>query len=331
MRPRVLTSTAGMSESEWLAWRRRGIGGSEAAAVVGVDPWSSPMSVFLDKVGLAPPKEGPQLEWGRRLEAVVAEKFADEHPEFRVQRRLAILQHGEIDWMLANLDRELLGGGEDGPGVLEVKTAHDRMSEHWGDDEDDDVDGDGPIPGHYALQMQHLFAVTNRRWGCLAVLIGGRDYREYRVERDDALIADLEEIERDFWQHVIDGVPPEPDGHQATSDALAIYYADAQVGSSVELDPDKAGKWIAAYNDARRDEKAAKNAKELAKQHLEALLGEHELGLLPGIEKPAFTWKRQTSHRVSVTAVKERHPDVAAECTEAATRRQLYVPMPKEG
>src|SRR5690606_28440496 len=103
-----LVSTTGMSEQEWLGVRRKGIGGSEIAAIAGLSPFETPLSVYLRKIGELPDKEETEaMYWGSVLENVIAEEYKRRHPEVRVRRVNAVLQHPEVPYFLANIDREI--------------------------------------------------------------------------------------------------------------------------------------------------------------------------------------------------------------------------------
>ncbi|HHW14817.1 MAG TPA: YqaJ viral recombinase family protein, partial [Firmicutes bacterium] len=138
-----------MAREAWLAERRRGIGGSDAAAIAGLSKWRSPMAVWLEKTGQVEPEEpGEAALWGTKLEDVVARHFA-EATGFKVQRCNAILQHPERPWMLANIDRYVLDPAR-GRGLLEVKTTN-----AWNHDASEDK-----APDHYLIQVHHYLAVT---------------------------------------------------------------------------------------------------------------------------------------------------------------------------
>src|SRR5690606_24085021 len=115
---KVLVPTRGMDREEWLQARRRGIGGSDAAVIAGVDPFRSPIRLWMEKRGeIQEEPAGEAAEWGLLLEPVIAAEF-ERRTGKRVRRRNAILQHPEHEWMLANIDREIVG--EDA--ILEIKT-----------------------------------------------------------------------------------------------------------------------------------------------------------------------------------------------------------------
>jgi putative phage-type endonuclease len=147
-------NTAAMSREDWLRERRRGIGGSEAAAILGLSPWATPLDVYLDKIG-----EGEDVEeteamyFGTILEGVVADEFS-RRTGLKVRRRNALLTHPDYPWMIANIDRMVVGGG-----LLECKTCN--AFNPW----------NGVVPEHYQIQVQHYrFTPT-----CVGQMIVGDD------------------------------------------------------------------------------------------------------------------------------------------------------------
>ena len=98
-------STVGMSREDWLAERRKSIGGSDAAAVCGLSKWESPYSVWANKRGLTPEKEQTEaMRQGRDLEGYVAERFC-EGTGLKVRRENAILINPKYPFAHANVDR----------------------------------------------------------------------------------------------------------------------------------------------------------------------------------------------------------------------------------
>ena len=194
LKPQSLTT--GISRDTWLGERRRGIGGSDAAKVLGVSRWGGPLSVYLEKKGLYIPDDpGEPAYWGTVLEDVVAREF-EKRSGLRVQRQNKIFQHAEYPWMLANVDRRIVGQNKG----LECKTASNFMGDEWEGDE---------LPDSYYIQIQHYMAVMGWESCWVACLIGGQRYVQKEVQRNSELINTIIEKEREFWEeHFLKGVPP---------------------------------------------------------------------------------------------------------------------------
>ena len=187
--------------------RVNSIGGSEAAAVLGLSPWKTPYQVWCDKLGLSGDQEtSPAMEWGTRLEPVIRQKYADETGRvvrWPVGDEWGHMQSEEYPFMGATLD----GLTDDGRG-LEIKTS--RSGAEWGDEGTDEV------PQVYVVQCQHSMVVSKLEVFDIALLIGGSDFRIYEVPADPELQQIIIEREAEFWQMVQSQTPPEP-----------ITYADA--------------------------------------------------------------------------------------------------------
>lgn len=214
--PSVLNPEA---RAQFLANRMTGIGGSDAAKLCGKSPFGTEHNVYMDKLGLSDPSEmSDRMEAGIRLEPVIAEWYADQTGLTLTESKM--LRHPEHDFMIAHPDRIVMNGKLDKPaGLLEVKTTDIRFAWMWGEP------GSDAIPEVYNLQCQHYIAVTDTQWCDVAVLIGGNDFRIYRVDRNDKLIAALISIEGKFWrEHVLAKVPPEIDGSEGSKKMLAALY-----------------------------------------------------------------------------------------------------------
>lgn len=222
---RVLTKlTPQTSRLEWLRHRQAGIGGSDAAAVLGLSRWKSPLDVWLDKTKEIT-ESGEQSEaayWGSVLEDIVAAEFS-KRTGLAVRRRNAILMHDEYDFVLANIDRELVGQKVG----LECKTANAYKKEEWSEEE---------IPAEYIVQCQHYMAVTGYEAWWIACLIGGNQFIYKKIERDEEFIQMLLETEKNFWeQYVMTGTMPPVDGSFAAVDALNAMYPEAEAGTELIL------------------------------------------------------------------------------------------------
>jgi len=164
---------------EWLEVRRAGIGGSEVATICGLNPWQSAYTLWATKRGLiAPQTESSALEWGKRLEPVVIEKFADSHPELTVFTGVGTWS-GVTDWQIVNVDaifEDPLGE----LGIFEAKTA--LYADNWGQS----GSGSAGVPAYYRTQVQwYLQALGLKRAIVGVFILGARDYREYEIEADE--------------------------------------------------------------------------------------------------------------------------------------------------
>jgi len=307
----VLADTRDMSRDEWLSWRRKGVGSSDAAAVAGLNPYRTPLEVYLDKLGLLEEQDETEaMYWGTVLEDVVAREFAA-RTGLKVWRRNAILQHPEYAWVLANIDRYIVQKGN--WGVLECKTTSTFMRSDW---------SNGEVPPMYYVQLQHQLAVTGLEYGYIAVLIGGREFAYFEIERDEETIKYLMQVEHDFWHHnVIPQNPPPMDGSSASSELLNRLYPEAEPDSVMYL-PSDAMALIAQYDAAAEDEKEAKARKDEAANRLKELLGDAERGIAGERE---VRWPTVESRRLDTKRLKSERPDIYEEYTRISTYRRFSV------
>lgn len=213
-----LVKTRELSREAWLDVRKRGIGSSDAAAAVGLSPYKSPLELWLEKTGrdAALPKADPHDEtspmyWGTLLEPIVATHYS-RRTGHKVRRVNAVLQHPDAPWMLANIDREVIGAPE--VQILECKTAGIHGSFHWKDG----------VPEYVQLQVMHQLAVTGKQAADVAVLLGGQELQIHRIKRDAELIDKLITLEAAFWHYVETDTPPPADGSESAERALRCLY-----------------------------------------------------------------------------------------------------------
>ncbi|EOW2629958.1 YqaJ viral recombinase family protein [Enterococcus hirae] len=208
-------STLDMSHQEWLEDRKRGIGGSDVATVLGLNKYKSPYQLWLEKTGQIELKdsESEPAYWGNVLEEVVAKEF-QERTGKKVRRRNQVFEHPLHPFLRANIDRDVVGENA----ILECKTANQFLSKEWEGEE---------VPLSYLCQVQHYMNVLNKDYCYIAVLIGGQRFIWKRVERDQELIDIITERLVDFWEtNIIGGEEPLIDGSKATSDFLKERYSE---------------------------------------------------------------------------------------------------------
>ena len=209
-----ITKVKTASREEWLKLRSQYIGGSDAAAVMGLNPFSSPYALWAEKTGQIPCFAGNlATEVGTFLEEFVAQKFAAETGK-KVRKCKQSFFNTDYPFAIANIDREIVG--EDAG--LEIKTTSElNMKKFKG----------GEYPANYYCQCVHYMAMTGKQRWYLAVLIGNRDFRWFTIERDEAEIAALMGAEADFWELVKNRTPPVADGSRATTDAIKTIFAES--------------------------------------------------------------------------------------------------------
>jgi putative phage-type endonuclease len=282
-----LVKTNDLSRDDWLAVRKRGIGSSDAAAAVGISPYQSQLELWLIKTGrdtnLPRPDvndESSPMYWGTLLEPIVAAHYTKRTGN-RVRRVNAVLQHPDPDkhWMLSNVDREVIGASD--VQLLECKTAGEFGARLWKDG----------VPDYVQCQVQHQLAVTGKAAADVCVLICGQELRIHRIERDDALIARLVELERQFWYYVEADTPPPADGSDSAAMALQCLYP-RDSGDTLDFTQDRQMSATFADLVSVRDEIATREKLEAElKQRIQQRMGDASRARF---ETGEVTWKRST-------------------------------------
>ncbi|MCM1296650.1 MAG: YqaJ viral recombinase family protein, partial [Muribaculaceae bacterium] len=207
--PTVMVNTAGLTREQWLAWRRRGIGGSDVAAILGISPFRTARDIFYDKLGIAPaePDEGNwvALEMGNLLEDLVAKIFSRK-TGFSIFQIKKMFRHAQYPFMLADVDFfATLPNGE--TTILEIKTTNYNARDHWWS-----PDGREIVPAWYETQVRHYMAVMDIDRAFLCCLYGNNEdeviIRE--VKRDAAYEEEMIYLEKNFWENHVQAKCPPP-------------------------------------------------------------------------------------------------------------------------
>lgn len=299
------------NRDEWLEQRKKGIGGSDAANILGMG-YSSPLTTFLDKTGQLPPvADNLPMKLGRALEQTVADLF-EEETGIKCRKSGYMFQSKQHPFMLANIDRLTADGT-----FLECKTTTE-----WNKKK---IAFKGEIPANWYCQCMHYMAVLGTPYCYLAVLIGNREFTWFKIERDGEDIKALIEAESEFWKMVHDGrFMGDPAGTAGESQSLTAAYPD----------PKEAG--ISYFSDdfeikLREAEKAANEADEVAKAAKEKLESvKNEIKLIMGDEATEFrsgnvicTWKTKETSRIDSKALRKAHPEIADEFTKVTKAREF--------
>lgn len=286
-------STRDMSREEWVQARRTSIGGSDAAAVLGLNPYSSPYALWAEKTGALEPQDISQKEavrLGVFLEPYIAQRFSEETGK-KVRRENYILKNTDYPWAHANVDRMIIGE----KAGLECKTtsALNLRSFRGGD-----------YPANYYCQCMHYLAITGcERW-YLAVLIGNQEFRVFEILRDEDEIAALMDAEERFWRYVRDNTPPPVDGSQATSDTLDSLHTGVRE-ESVDLTPVCGD--IRQYLELKGQVKALTQRMETCANAVKAYMGNACLGAYGDLR---VSWRPYASSRLDKAALGRDYPDI---------------------
>jgi putative phage-type endonuclease len=303
-----LVSTIGLSHEEWLKYRKMGIGGSDAGAICGLNPYSSAIHVYQDKMSKEiEEKDNEAMRQGRDLEEYVASRFMEE-TGLKVRRANAIFYNEEHPFMFANVDRLVVGENIG----LECKTANLFNADKW---------KGGDVPPHYLLQCYHYMAVTGAKAWYIAVLILGKEFKYAKVERDEEIINNLIKLETDFWNnHVCKGIMPDPDGSKPADELINQYFGTARSDTALLLQ---------GFDEAlqRREElngiiERLEQEKRRIEQEIKLFMADAETAANTSYR---ITWKNTATAKLDVERLKQERPDIYEKYCKVTNSRRFLV------
>ena len=303
LRPKRLIETKKLTQAEWLAVRKQGIGSSDCAAACGLNPYMSMLELWMIKTGriqqnIEDESEGhAPLYWGKQLEPLVAEYYSL-HTNSKVRRVNAVLQHPDPDkyFMLANLDYSVVG--REDVQVLECKTAGEYGAKLWRDG----------VPLYVLCQVQHQLAVTGKKAAHICVLICGHETRIFKVTRSESVIQHIVNAERYFWECVENDTPPEADASESAAKALQLLYPEHVPLSTTDLSEDEqANQQFEQLIQARNQIEKYQEQFDLFKHQLQAKMQDAERAVFT---TGSVTWKKsKDSISLDSKALLKLHPE----------------------
>ncbi|MCI1750899.1 MAG: YqaJ viral recombinase family protein [Megasphaera cerevisiae] len=291
----IMTVEEMKNHENWLKMRTAGIGGSDAAAVIGLSRWKSPFQVWMEKTGQVQPEDLSDNEyvyWGTVLEQAVADRFCE--VTGKKVRKQGMLKSADYPYILANVDRMIVGENAG----LECKTANGFAAKEWVDDQ---------VPTQYYVQCQHYMMVTGCETWYIACLIGGNHFVWKEIPRNEEDIRALREDEVTFWTRYVlgDEIPP-VDGSKSCESALKERFPGGQL-EAVDLPPESED-LLSLIDTYKTEKKTVETSLKEAENKLCLLLGDNEIGYA-GERK--VTWKLQNG-RVTLDSkkLKSELPDI---------------------
>lgn len=302
-----LVATLNLPREQWLQYRKQGIGGSDAGAICGFNPYRSAMQVYYDKTSdEIEDIDNEAMRQGREMEEYVARRFTEQTGK-KVRRANTMFYDERNPFMFADVDRMVVGENAG----LECKTASPFMAEYWAGDK---------IPLSYQMQCYHYMSVCNADAWYVAVLIYGREFKVYKLERDEEIIANLIQLEKNFWEnHVLKRILPDPDGSKLADSVIAEYFKE----STSAVIP------LRGFDDKlkRREELVVlmdklESEKRQIEQELKMYMGDAEKA-----ENKLFrvSWKAIVSSRLDAKALQEQEPEIYQRYLKQTNSRRFTV------
>lgn len=295
------------SREEWLAKRKLGLGSSDAAAVVGLSPYKTPLQVQLDKLGYETFDGNKATRWGSECEASVA-KIYEEESGVKLSA-CEMFQHPQNPILLATPDRFT----EDGR-IVEIKVTGERNADRWG------MAGTDAIPQEHLVQVQWQHYVVSAHRGTplgavdVAVVIGMGDFRIYKVDPHAELQGALAEQATAWWKrHIIDRDPVNATGADLNEAAKVLHKKVAGDFLTVAEDDFWINYTMLAYNDVRQKITALEGIEAGIAGHLKMLIGDRP-GLTGSFGKVNYgkpgsstSWKSVAEELGATPALIEKH------------------------
>jgi putative phage-type endonuclease len=187
----IIANTNKMTKEEWLKLRKKGIGGSDAGAILGVNQYKSSLSIYLDKTSEdINDDENFRMKVGNKLKKFVAKEFTNATGK-KVRAINKMIVSDEYPFAIANIDRKIVGEKS----FLLCKVTNSFSKKDWNNN----------IPKNYEVQCQHYMGVTGATHCYIAVLIGNEELVIHNIERDDIYIENLMKLEKEFWENNVLG------------------------------------------------------------------------------------------------------------------------------
>jgi putative phage-type endonuclease len=286
--------------------RSRGLGGSDIGAMLGLSKWKSPMDLWAQKTGRWTPDpigDKDIIIFGNLLETIVADEFARRLGK-TVHRVNKMRVHEKYDFMLGSIDRRIVGERA----LLEVKTSSAWLQQEWGESGTDDV------PLYYLTQGAHYMEVFDYDVCYFAVLIGGNEFRWYRVERDADVAKALIEKEAEFWRLVLTNTPPDALSYP---DVARLYPKDEKAGI---VATDAIFRHLGNYELHREERNKADAAMEESKMHVCDFMGTAGR-LTDRAGAKLASWLAHPRNDIDVKKLKAIYPEIYEELTVTTTVR----------
>ena len=315
----IVHETKDMSKEQWLEARKCGIGGSDAASILGLNPYKSSVSVYIEKVDYihgvsmsdkningckidnSNEEANYRMELGNKLEDFVANEFSLK-TGLKVRNVNGILKNDKYPFAIANIDRAVVGE----KAFLECKVTNSYSKKVW----------QMGVPIHYQIQVNHYMAVTGATHCYVAALIGNEELIIHRIDRDEEIIDEIMKLEAMFWDKcILGGEIPAPDGSLDYSIVLQGLYKDSKDEELILFEQEKL---LDRYDEITEIYKEIEVERKKIEQYIQVQMKEYEVGF---IGDRRITWKKQSRNTIDTKKLKKEYPEIAAECMKITTSR----------
>lgn len=304
-----------LTTEQWRELRKQSIGGSDVAALLGLNKYKSPYTLWAEKTGrLTLEQENTELmKQGTDLEDYVAKRFTEATGK-KVKKSSFMYRHKDYDFITANIDRLVVGENAG----LECKTTSVYNKSDF---------ANGEIPHNYYCQCMHYMEVMNFDKMYLAVLVLSKGFFWFEIHRNQDEINALIKAEVDFWQnHIVQDCPPEIDGSDSTYDCIKNLFGNDEISgtvcnlSSIESE-------INQYQSIKNQLKYLGEEEKRLKNLIISKLGNNVYGKCSQFD---ISYKAQSTARLNTTELKKQLPDIYEKYVTKTESKVLRIKVEKE-
>ena len=276
----VIYKTKGITKEEWLLKRKEGIGGSDVSSILGISPYKSAVSVYMDKVSEEVETysldnySNYKMELGNKLEDFVAKEFTLKTNK-KVRNVNGILKNEKYPYSIANIDKAVVGERA----FLECVVTNSFAKKKYKNE----------VPSNIKSQCYHYMAITGATHCYVAILVGNEDIIIHKLDRDENAIDEIMKIEKEFWEtYVLGNNIPFPDGSEDYSKVISGLYENSIDEVLVIFEKQEI---LNKYDEVKSKIKELDKEKKSMEQFFQSQMGNYEVAFI-GDRK--LTWKKQT-------------------------------------
>lgn len=304
----VIYSTKDMTKKEWLLKRKEGIGGSDVASILGISPYKSSVSVYLDKTSdelETYTLDNYKMELGEKLEDFVAKEFTLRTNK-KVRNVNGILKNEKYPYSIANIDKAVVGERA----FLECVVTNSFNKKKYKSE----------VPPHIKAQCYHYMAITGATHCYVAILVGNEELIIHTLNRDEDAIDHIMKIEKDFWDtYVLGNNIPLPDGSDDYSKFISGIYEDSIDEVLVIFEKEEV---MSKYDEIKSKMKELDKEKKSMEQFFKSQMGNYEVAFI-GDRK--LSWKRQTKTIFDTKRFKNDYPELYRDYSKESSTRVFKI------
>lgn len=295
---------------EWHAARSKGLGGSDMAAIMGLNPWKTPYQVWLEKTGrVKSTEETEKMTIGKEIEDFVASQYT--RITGRKTRRVNKFKTSDLYPFIGGSVDRIFQDEEHGLGILEMKNVSSESFRNT---------FAGGVPDYYFIQVQTYMLVFKAQIAELFVFVGGERFEVFRIARNEQVIDAIVKSAKNFWEfHIKEDIAPPAQNKED----MKIMFPAGKTDPNAKPANEDVFDWVQELAQIKREIKEREELKEKLELQIMQDMGEYET-LVDGNDKPLVTWKSQLRTDLDKKALKEADPDTY-KAYEKTTEHRVFL------